>query len=174
MIKKLFELEAAITAKLSPIIEKLKITLAPVMKIATYITAFYSAYMAIFLLGHYIFKWNVLWMIQFPGSLYVIMSLLVISFATLIISGGYIEALKILAGAGKFAFGFIGKGSESLLGMAFDFIVLFASLMFALIIAICVPIVPILIHKFRNYEEKEAQEAERQREEDRNVVKEIY
>ena len=72
------------------------------------------------------------------------------------------------------ASGFIDRGSESTLGIIFELIVLFASMLFAVLIAICVPIIPILIHKFRNYEEKKAQEAERQRKEGRNVVKEIY
>lgn len=172
--KKLHEFEAAILTKLNPVIKKLDISLAPVVKIATYLTAFYSVYMAIFLLGHYIFKWNVLWMIRFPGSLYVIMSLLAISFAMLIISGGFIEAWKILVCVMDLASGFIDRGSESTLGIIFELIVLFASMLFAVLIAICVPIIPILIHKFRNFEEKKAQEAERQRKEGRNVVKEIY
>ena len=175
MWKKLREIQSTITAKLSQTIENINTALIPIVKVGTFISAFYSVYMAICLLGTYVFDWSVEWLTDYRGSGYVVVSLMGASMITLIISGGIIEAIRIFGKALDFSLyatelksGYY-SGFEMFLHSAFSLFILFISLGVAVIVILFLPIIPILMHKYKKKEEQKAKKDD----DERFVVKEV-
>lgn len=75
---------------------KVKTKIGPALKIGKIITAVYSVYAMIVLIGCGCMGYSLSWLTEYTGAGLVFKVMLIISLITLVLSGGVIEALEIL------------------------------------------------------------------------------
>ncbi len=152
----------AIIRSADAFIAKVKAAIAPVVKVGIVISAIYSVYMVIVFIGGKVLGYSVEWLTDYPYSGYVMLVLMAISMITLVLSGGIIEAFRLLAYAFTTAFEWMSLGDdpydyrdeipwiEALAKLVLGIIGFMIPLVFAMFIILCVPIGPILVHKLKD------------------------
>lgn len=129
--------------------QKVGVYMGPALKVGKIIAAVYSVYAVTVLIGCGILGHPMRWLTEYPGADLVMEILAMISIFTLVLSGSIIEALRILlygleigASLASFPFG-------SLVGLAIAAVLFVIPLMIAVLVIICAPIIPILMHWYR-------------------------
>ena len=129
--------------------QKVSVYMGPALKAGKIVAAVYSVYAVTVLIGCGILGHPMRWLTEYPGADLVMEILAMISIITLVLSGSIIEALRILlyglesgASLADFSFG-------SLVGLAIAAVLFVIPLLIAVLIIICAPIVPILMHLYR-------------------------
>ena len=129
--------------------QKVRRHLGPALTVGKIIAAIYSVYAVTVLVGCGILGHPMRWLTEYPGADIVMEILAMISILTLVLSGSIVEAFRILlyalecgASLASFPFG-------SMIGLVISIVLFIAPLLIAVLVIICTPIIPILIHQQR-------------------------
>ena len=123
--------------------------LGPALTVGTIIAAIYSGYAAIVLVGCGILGHPMRWLTGYPGADLIMEILAMVSILTLVLSGSIVEALRILLRGLKIGTSLASFPSGSLIGFSVAIVLFIAPLLIAVLVIICTPIIPILIHQHR-------------------------
>ena len=123
--------------------------LGPALTVGTIIAAIYSVYAVTVLVGCGILGHPMRWLMEYPGADIVMEILAIISVLTLLLSGSIVEALRILLRGLKIGTSLASVPSGSLIGLVISIVLFIAPLLIAVLVIICTPIIPILIHQHR-------------------------
>ena len=123
--------------------------LGPALTVGTIIAAIYSGYAAIVLVGCGILGHPMRWLTGYPGADLIMEILAMVSILTLVLSGSIVEALRILLHGLKIGTSLASFPSGSLIGFSVAIVLFMIPLLIAILVILCVPIIPILIHQHR-------------------------
>lgn len=123
--------------------------LGPALTVGTIIAAIYSVYAVTVLVGCGILGHPMRWLMEYPGADIVMEILAIISVLTLLLSGSIVEALRILLRGLKIGTSLASVPSGSLIGLVISIVLFMIPLLIAILVILCVPIIPILIHQHR-------------------------
>lgn len=129
--------------------QKVRRHLGPALTVGKIIAAIYSVYAVTVLVGCGILGHPMHWLTEYAGADLVIEILAIISILTLLLSGSIIEALRILLHGLKIGTSLASCPSGSLIGLAISIVLFIIPLLIAILVILCVPIIPILIHQQR-------------------------
>lgn len=133
---------------LEQIAGKAREKLGPALKIGTIITAVYSVYATTVLIGCGFIGYELNWLTEYPGADLVMEIMLIISLATLVLSGSIVEALAILLWGLNAGISLASISFGSLIGLVIALILFILPLMLAGLVILCAPIIPILMHRY--------------------------
>ena len=125
--------------------------LGPVLKIGKVIAAIYSVYAVMVLIGCGILGHPMHWLTEYPGADLIMEVLAIISILTLVLSGSMVEALRILVYGLEIGASLGSLPCGSLVGFAIAAVLFMIPLLIAIMVILCAPIIPILIHQYRVY-----------------------
>ena len=123
--------------------------LGPALRVGKFIAAIYSVYAVTVLIGCGILGHPMRWLTEYPGADIVMEILAIISVLTLLLSGSIVEAFRILLYGLECGASLASVPSRSLIGLVISIVLFIAPLLIALLVIICTPIIPILIHQHR-------------------------
>lgn len=123
--------------------------LGPALTVGTIIAAIYSGYAVTVLVGCGILGHPMRWLTGYPGADLIMEILAMVSILTLVLSGSIVEALRILLHGLKIGTSLASFPSGSMIGLVISIVLFIAPLLIALLVIICTPIIPILIHQHR-------------------------
>lgn len=123
--------------------------LGPALTVGTIIAAIYSGYAATVLVGCGILGHPMRWLTGYPGADLIMEILAMVSILTLVLSGSIVEALRILLNGLKIGTSLASFPSGSLIGFSVAIVLFMIPLLIAILVILCVPIIPILIHQHR-------------------------
>lgn len=121
----------------------------PALTVGKIIAAIYSVYAVTVLVGCGILGHPMRWLTGYPGADIVMEILAIISVLTLLLSGSIVEALRILLRGLKIGTSLASFPSGSMIGLVISIVLFIAPLLIAVLVIICTPIIPILIHQHR-------------------------
>ena len=119
----------------------------PALTVGKIIAAIYSVYAVTVLVGCGILGHPMRWLMEYPGADIVMEILAIISVLTLLLSGSIVEALRILLRGLKIGTSLASFPSGSMIGLVISIVLFIAPLLIAVLVIICTPIIPILIHQ---------------------------
>lgn len=123
--------------------------LGPSLTVGKIIAAIYSVYSVTVLVSCGILGYPIRWMTEYPGADLVIEILAMLSIITLVLSGSIVEALRILLHGLKIGASLASIPSSSLVGLAIAAVLCVIPLLIAVLVILCAPIIPILVHQQR-------------------------
>ena len=129
--------------------QKVRRHLGPALTVGKIIAAIYSVYAVTVLVGCGILGHPMRWLTEYPGADIVMEILAIISVLTLLLSGSIVEALRILLRGLKIGTSLASFPSGSMIGLVISIVLFIAPLLIAVLVIICTPIIPILIHQHR-------------------------
>ena len=136
-------------AAIEQLAQKVHRHLGPALTVGKFIAAIYSVYAVTVLVGCGILGHPMRLLTEYPGADIIMEILAIISMLTLVLSGSIVEAFRILryglecgASLASFPFG-------STIGLVISIVLFIAPLLIAVLVIICTPIIPILIHQHR-------------------------
>ena len=129
--------------------QKVRRHLGPALTVGKIIAAIYSVYAVTVLVGCGILGHPMRWLTGYPGADIVMEILAIISVLTLLLSGSIVEALRILLRGLKIGTSLASFPSGSMIGLVISIVLFIAPLLIAVLVIICTPIIPILIHQHR-------------------------
>ena len=129
--------------------QKVRRHLGPALTVGKIIAAIYSVYAVTVLVGCGILGHPMRLMTEYPGADIVMEILAMISILTLVLSGSIVEALRILLHGLKIGTSLASFPSGSLIGFSVAIVLFMIPLLIAILVILCVPIIPILIHQHR-------------------------
>ena len=121
----------------------------PALTVGKIIAAIYSVYAVTALVGCGILGHPMRWLTEYPGADIVMEILAIISVLTLLLSGSIVDALRILLHGLKIGTSLASFPSGSLIGFSVAIVLFIIPLLIAVLVVLCVPIIPILIHQHR-------------------------
>lgn len=130
--------------------------LMPVIKIGTIISALYSVLAIILLFQKKMPPALIQGIRDFPYNQEILTAFVVISFATLILSGGIIEVLRLFGFATEFSFmprdrDYDSWDDQSLIGGILEIILMLLPFVVVTVIVTCVPTAFIIVHNIRKH-----------------------
>ena len=129
--------------------QKVRRHLGPALTVGKIIAAIYSVYAVTVLVGCGILGHPMRLMTEYPGADIVMEILAIISVLTLLLSGSIVEAFRILLYASECGASLASFPSGSMIGLVISIVLFIAPLLIAVLVIICTPIIPILIHQHR-------------------------
>lgn len=123
--------------------------LGPALRIGKVITAVYSVYMVTVLIFCGFLGYSLDWLTAYPGADLVAEILLIISLATLVLSGAIAEALEILLLGLEAGLSLASIPSGSWVALAISAVLFVIPLLLAVLVILCAPIIPVLLHWYR-------------------------
>ena len=129
--------------------QKVRRHLGPALTVGKIIAAIYSVYAVIVLVGCGILGHPMRLLTEYPGADIVMEILAMISILTLVLSGSIVEAFRILLYALECGASLAGFPFGSMIGLVISIVLFIAPLLIAVLVIICTPIIPILIHQHR-------------------------
>ena len=135
--------------KANQLAAKCRSNLGPALKAGKIIAAIYSVYAVTVLIGCGILGYPMRWLTEYPGADLVMEILAMISIITLILSGSIVEALQILLYGLECGAALASCPFGSLVGLAIAAVLFVVPLLIAVLVILCAPIIPILMHWYR-------------------------
>lgn len=129
--------------------QKVRRHLGPALTVGTIIAAIYSGYAVTVLVGCGILGHPMRCLTGYPGADLIMEILAMVSILTLVLSDSIVEALRILLRGLKIGTSLASVPSGSLIGLVISIVLFIAPLLIAVLVIICTPIIPILIHQHR-------------------------
>ena len=129
--------------------QKARRYLGPSLAVGKIIAALYSIYAVTVLVGCGILGHPMRLLTEYPGADLVMEILAMISILTLVLSGSVVEAFRILLYALECGASLASFPSGSMIGLVISIVLFIAPLLIAVLVVICTPIIPILIHQHR-------------------------
>ena len=156
MFKKLGDRILDLIVILERWVSRIQELLTPIIKIGTIISVFYSILAIIILFQKKMPEALIQGIRNFPYNGEIMVALMVISFATLVLSGGIIEVLRLFGFATEFSFAprdrdYDSWDDQSLIGGILEIILMLLPFVVVTVIVTCVPTAFIIVHNIRKY-----------------------
>lgn len=156
MFKKLGDTILNLIVILERWVSRIQELLTPIIKIGTIISALYSILAIIILFQKKMPPALIQGIRDFPYNQEILTAFVVISFATLILSGGIIEVLRLFGFATEFSFAprdrdYDSWDDHSLIGGILEIILILLPFVVVSVIVACLPTVFIIVHNIRKH-----------------------